>query len=186
MLVNWFYGGIRTLLLLWWTITVEPVLEGNLYKKNHLEILWISSLYPQSAYMYLCGLHCLKSDILFQRHLWWKKKRCQESASYWTKSLWGQEEDIPSRLCRNPSISTSSLLLRKLLMMCHFQSPLHFHTFQFRLYQIYNWMKLMKVKCIGILCDLNIHKAEVIDNISTKFIKASSSGMAVLLTTQKY
>jgi len=30
MFANWFYGGIRTLLFLWWTITVEPVLEGEL------------------------------------------------------------------------------------------------------------------------------------------------------------
>jgi len=28
MLVNWLYGGIRTLLFLWWAITVEPVLKG--------------------------------------------------------------------------------------------------------------------------------------------------------------
>jgi len=34
MLVNWFYGGIRTLMFLWWTITVEHVLEGNLYRKT--------------------------------------------------------------------------------------------------------------------------------------------------------
>jgi len=29
MLVNWLYSGIRTLLFLWWGITVEPVLKGN-------------------------------------------------------------------------------------------------------------------------------------------------------------
>jgi len=27
MLVNWLYGGIRSLLFLWWAITVEPVLK---------------------------------------------------------------------------------------------------------------------------------------------------------------
>jgi len=27
VLVNWLYDGIRTLLFLWWTITVEPVLK---------------------------------------------------------------------------------------------------------------------------------------------------------------
>ena len=32
------------------------------------------------------------------------------------------------------------------------------------------------------ICDLNIHKAVGVDNISTKFIKASPGGMAVLLT----
>ena len=32
------------------------------------------------------------------------------------------------------------------------------------------------------ICDLNIHKALGVDNISTKFIKASPGGMAVLLT----
>jgi len=32
--------------------------------KNHLKILWISSLYPQSAYMYICGLCCLKKDVI--------------------------------------------------------------------------------------------------------------------------
>ena len=32
------------------------------------------------------------------------------------------------------------------------------------------------------ICDLNIHKAVGVDNISTKFIKASPGGMSVLLT----
>jgi len=44
MLVNWLYGGIRKLLFLWWTITVEPVLKGTCIEippvyKDHLEIL---------------------------------------------------------------------------------------------------------------------------------------------------
>jgi len=69
MLVNWLYGGIRTLLFLWWTIIVEPVLKGTcieiaLVYEDHLETLWISSLYPQSAYMYFCGLCCLKKDVI--------------------------------------------------------------------------------------------------------------------------
>ena len=32
------------------------------------------------------------------------------------------------------------------------------------------------------ICDLNIHKAMGVDKISTKFIKASPNGMAMLLT----
>jgi len=32
MFVNWLYGGIRTLLFLWWTITA--CLEGNLYRNT--------------------------------------------------------------------------------------------------------------------------------------------------------
>jgi len=44
ILVNWLYIGIRTLLLLCWTITVEPVLKGTCIErpfvyKDHLEIL---------------------------------------------------------------------------------------------------------------------------------------------------
>ena len=34
----------------------------------------------------------------------------------------------------------------------------------------------------GHICDLNIHKTMGVDNISTKFIKASPNGMAILLT----
>jgi len=64
VVVNWLYGGIRT--LLFWTITVKPVLNGTCIEiyKDHLEILWISSLYPQSAYMDFCGLCCLKKDVI--------------------------------------------------------------------------------------------------------------------------
>jgi len=66
MFVNWLYGGIRTLLFLWWTITVEPVLKGTCIErppvyKEHIEILWISSLYPQSAYM-ACAVS--KKDVI--------------------------------------------------------------------------------------------------------------------------
>jgi len=32
--------------------------------KDYRKILWISSLYPQSAYMYFCGLCCLKKDLI--------------------------------------------------------------------------------------------------------------------------
>ena len=67
--------------------------------------------------------------------------------------------------------------------MCHFQSPLHSHI----------CISVLDVPDIQLdeidegevyrhICDLNIHKAVGVDNISTKFIKASSSGMAVLLT----
>jgi len=39
MLVNWLYGGIRTLLFLLWAITVEPVLKGTcIENKDHFEI----------------------------------------------------------------------------------------------------------------------------------------------------
>jgi len=33
MLVNWLYGGIWTLLFLWWTIAAEPVLKGTCIEK---------------------------------------------------------------------------------------------------------------------------------------------------------
>jgi len=46
MLVNWLYGGIRTLLVLWWAITLEPVL-----KRACIERPPKSSLYPLSACM---------------------------------------------------------------------------------------------------------------------------------------
>ena len=36
--------------------------------------------------------------------------------------------------------------------------------------------------CAKYICDLNIHKAVEVDEISTKFIKASTFNMAVLLT----
>jgi len=69
MLVIWSYSGIRAIMFLWWAITVEPVLKGTCIErppvyKDHLKILWISSLYPQSAYMYFCGLCCLKKDLI--------------------------------------------------------------------------------------------------------------------------
>jgi len=69
MLVNWLYNGIKTLLFLWWTITVRSVSKGTYIErppvyKDHLEIFWISSLYPQSAYMYFCGLGCLKKGVI--------------------------------------------------------------------------------------------------------------------------
>jgi len=34
MLVNWLYSGIRTLLFLWWAITVEPALKGTCLEGN--------------------------------------------------------------------------------------------------------------------------------------------------------
>jgi len=63
------YDGVRTLLFLWWTITVEPVLKGTCIEippvyKDHLEILWISSLYPQSACMYLWLVLSQKKDVI--------------------------------------------------------------------------------------------------------------------------
>jgi len=104
MLVNWLYGGVRTLLFLWWAITVEPVLKGICIKRppvyeDHLEILWISSLYPQSASMYFCGLCFLKQDVIsYPKHLCWKKgeaKKVQFTERLkGVKSLWGQEEKI--------------------------------------------------------------------------------------------
>jgi len=48
--------------------TVEPVLKGTCIEippvyKDHLKVL-LSSLYPQSVYMYFCGLWCLKKDAI--------------------------------------------------------------------------------------------------------------------------
>jgi len=68
LLVNWLYSGIQTLLILWWAIKVEPVLKRTCIEIKdhlyHLKIVWISSLCPQSAYMYFCGLCCLKKDVI--------------------------------------------------------------------------------------------------------------------------
>jgi len=90
MLVNWLYGDIRILLFLWWAITVEPVLKGTCIErpcvyKDHLKIPWVSSLCPLSAYMYFCGLCCLKKDaISYPKNISDViKRRGQESASYW-------------------------------------------------------------------------------------------------------
>jgi len=77
MLVNWLYGGIRTLLFLWWIITVESVLKGTCIE-DHLSIkttkkLWISSLYPQCIHVFL-WLVLSQKDILSQKDLWCKRK----------------------------------------------------------------------------------------------------------------
>jgi len=60
MLVKWFYGGIRTLLFLWWTITVEPVLEGNLYRKTTLNSLNKQFIPTKCIHVFLC----LKKDVI--------------------------------------------------------------------------------------------------------------------------
>jgi len=111
MLVNWFFIGIRTLLFLWWTITVEPVLEGTCIErppvyKDHLEILWISSLYPQSAYMYFLWLVLSQKRcvILLQKNISDLKKgettKVQVTKQLkCVKSLWGQEEKIYQQGC---------------------------------------------------------------------------------------
>jgi len=112
------YGGIRTLLFLWWTIIVEPVLKETCTEippvyKDHLEILWISSLYPQSTYMYFCGLCCLKKDVIsYSKNIFDVKKgeAKKEQVTEWfkdVKSLSGQEEKIPARLCRTPAYKAS-------------------------------------------------------------------------------
>jgi len=96
MLVNWLYSGIRTLLLLWWAITVEPVF---LYRNS----TWI--LIPTKC---IRGLCCLKKDVI-QKHLSCKKGKAKKvqitEQLKGVKSLWGQ--DIPARLCRTPAYKAS-------------------------------------------------------------------------------
>jgi len=83
-------------------------LEGNLYRnvyKDHLIILWMSSLYPQSAYMYFCGLCCLKKDVIsYPKNISTVKKFEAKKAQVTerlkgVKSLWGQEEKIYQQGC---------------------------------------------------------------------------------------
>jgi len=102
VLVNWLY--FITLLFLWWAITVELVLKGTFIErpsvyKDHWKILWISSLYTQSAYMYFC---CLKKDVIsYPKYISAVKKR-QDQVTEWLKggkSLWGQEEKIYQQGC---------------------------------------------------------------------------------------
>jgi len=75
MLVNWLYGGIRTLLFLRWAITVKPILKGTCIEKppvpskNSLN-KW---LYLKSACMYFVAC-AVSSDILSQKHLRCKRK----------------------------------------------------------------------------------------------------------------
>jgi len=110
MLVSWLYGGIRTLLFLWWTITVEPILKGTcieipLVYEDHLEIFWISSLYPQNAYMYFCGLCCLKKYVIsYSKNISDVKKGEAKEVQVTerlkgVKSLWSQEEKIYQQDC---------------------------------------------------------------------------------------
>jgi len=105
MLINWLYDGIRTLLFLWWTITVELVLKGTCIEIDHLEILWISSLYSQSAYVYFCDLCCLKKDVIsYSKNISDVKegeaKKVQVTEQLkGVKSLWGQEEKIYQQGC---------------------------------------------------------------------------------------
>jgi len=112
MLVNWLYfGGIWTLLFLWWAITVEPVLKGTCIEglpvyKDH--ILWISSLYTQSVYMYFCGFWCLKKDVIpypqttsaVKEKARPRKCKLLNDFKVWNHCE-ARRKDIPARLCGN-------------------------------------------------------------------------------------
>jgi len=69
--------------------------------KDHLKIFCISSLYLQSAYMYFCGLCCLKKDVISHSDInkgVAKKVQVTERLKG-VKSLWGQEEKICQQRC---------------------------------------------------------------------------------------
>jgi len=100
MLVNWLYfSGIRTLLFLWWATRVEPVLKRTCIERPP-NILWISSLYTQSAYVDFCGLCCLKKDVIsYPKNITAVKKGVAKKVQVTkrlksVKSLCGQEEKI--------------------------------------------------------------------------------------------
>jgi len=105
MIVNWLYGGIRTLLFLWWAITMELVLKGTCIERPPKNSL--NKVYPQSAYMYFCGLCCLKKDVIsYPKNISDVKKGEAKKVQVTeqlkdVKSLWGQ--DISAKLCRNPA-----------------------------------------------------------------------------------
>jgi len=116
MLVNWLYGGIRTLLFLWWTIIVELVLKGTsierpLVIKDHLEILWISSLYPTKSIhvQYFCGLCHFKKDVIsYSKNISDVKKVMQRKCKLLNNlKVWNhceaKNKDISARLCRSPA-----------------------------------------------------------------------------------
>jgi len=104
MLVN---CGIRTLLFLWWAITVQPVLKWACIErppvyKDHLKILLIREFIPTKCiHMFLwLVLPQKRCDIPSQKHLWCKNRWGQ--VSEWLKSmksLWGQEEKIYQQGC---------------------------------------------------------------------------------------
>jgi len=82
---------------------MELVLKGTFIEilpvyKDHLEILWISNLYPQSACMYFCVLCCLKKDVISYSKYISDVKKGEAMKVQVTERLkgviWGQEEKI--------------------------------------------------------------------------------------------
>jgi len=113
MLINWLYGGIRTLLFLWWAITVEPVLKRTCIEGPPVPPLNKKFIPTKCMYVFLwLVLSQKRCDILSQKHLHYKKRWSQESASYWKTlrckiTVRSRRKDIPARLCRTLACKAS-------------------------------------------------------------------------------
>jgi len=103
MLVNRLYGGIRTSLFVWWTITVEPVLKGPCIERQPWNSPNKQLIPTKCIHVFLWLVLSQKCDILFQKHLWCKKGKAKKvQVTEWikgVKSLWGQEEKIYQQGC---------------------------------------------------------------------------------------
>jgi len=84
MLVNWLYGGIRTLLFLWWTITVESVLKGTCIEippvyKDHQKFSLNKQFIPTKRIHVFLWLLCLKKmRYPIPKNLWCKKGKAKK------------------------------------------------------------------------------------------------------------
>jgi len=101
MLVNWLYGGIWTLLFLWWAITVEPVLKGTCIERPPVYKQYIPT---KCMHVFLWLVPSQKRcDILSQKHLRCKKSKAKKvqvtEQLKGVKLLWSQEEKIYQQGC---------------------------------------------------------------------------------------